>query len=81
MRDARCAIVRTNWAKDTKPEVTLRRMLHAMGYRFNRLAQHNGDREPEREVPAGSVELCIQKFQRGFYFRRSWCRADWSRRC
>lgn len=31
---ARRAVMRANKAKDTKPEVALRRMLHAMGYRF-----------------------------------------------
>ena len=32
--DARRAVMRGNKAKDTKPEVTVRRMLHALGYRF-----------------------------------------------
>ena len=32
--DARRAVMRANKAKDTKPEVAVRRMLHAIGYRF-----------------------------------------------
>ncbi|MBP0496011.1 DNA mismatch endonuclease Vsr [Roseomonas sp. SG15] len=32
--DARRAVMRANKAKNTKPEIVVRRMLHAMGYRF-----------------------------------------------
>lgn len=32
--EARRAVMRANKAKDTKPEVAVRRLLHAMGYRF-----------------------------------------------
>ena len=32
--DARRAVMRANKAKDTKPEIAVRRTLHAMGYRF-----------------------------------------------
>ena len=32
--DARRAVMRSNKGKDTKPEVAVRRLLHAMGYRF-----------------------------------------------
>jgi len=32
--DARRAVMRANKGKDTKPEITVRRLLHAMGYRF-----------------------------------------------
>lgn len=32
--DARRVTMRANKAKDTKPEVAVRRLLHAMGYRF-----------------------------------------------
>lgn len=32
--EARRAVMRANRGKDTKPEVAVRRMLHAMGYRF-----------------------------------------------
>lgn len=34
MPEARRAVMRANKAKDTKPEIAVRRMLHAMGYRF-----------------------------------------------
>ncbi|WP_342453011.1 very short patch repair endonuclease [Pararoseomonas indoligenes] len=34
MPDARRAVMRANKAKNTKPEIVVRRMLHAMGYRF-----------------------------------------------
>lgn len=34
MPDARRAVMRANKGKDTTPELTVRRMLHAMGYRF-----------------------------------------------
>ncbi len=32
--DARRKVMRSNKGKDTKPEVAVRRLLHAMGYRF-----------------------------------------------
>lgn len=49
--DARRAIMRANKGKHTKPEITVRRMLHAMGYRF-RLHRRNLPGTPDIVFPS-----------------------------
>jgi DNA mismatch endonuclease, patch repair protein len=48
--EARRAIMRANTAKDTKPELAVRRMLHAMGYRF-RLHRRDLPGSPDIVLP------------------------------
>ena len=49
--DTRRAIMRANKGKHTKPEITVRKMLHAMGYRF-RLHRRNLPGTPDIVFPA-----------------------------
>lgn len=49
--DVRRAVMRANRGKDTKPEIAVRRLLHAMGYRF-RLHRRNLPGTPDIVFPS-----------------------------